>query len=305
MAGNAFTVDVEDYFQVSAFAQRTRPEDWSGFESRVAVGTYRILRLLAERNIRGTFFVLGWVADRHPELVRDIHRDGHEVGTHSYWHRLVYRQSPAEFREDLQKSMDAIEQAIGERPVAYRAPSFSITRQSEWALDILVEEGIRIDSSIFPIRHDRYGIPTINPAPHPSPLGRTGLWEMPPSVLEVGRLRIPIAGGGYFRIFPEGLTRRLQTRLLNQGRRPLVFYIHPWEVDPEQPRMPAAALTRFRHYRNLHATESRLARLLDRVEFGSLGDLVSDYQAEMGYQEDDVVAASRTAVGTAGFASGY
>lgn len=273
---NAFTVDVEDYFQVSAFADRVRPGDWSAHQSRVVANTHRLLRLLARRNTRGTFFILGWVADHYPELVRDIQRDGHELGTHSYWHRLVYDQSPTDFREDLRRSLDAIERAAGARPTVYRAPSFSITLRSAWALEILREEGIRIDSSIFPIRHDRYGIPSINPAPHRAPLGCEGIWEAPPSVINLGPIRMPIAGGGYFRIFPESLTRGLHSRFMAQQQRPFVFYIHPWEVDPDQPRMPAGPLTRFRHYRNLHLTEERLERMLDRISFGTLGELIRD-----------------------------
>lgn len=272
---NTFTVDVEDYFHVSAFAARIQPREWPQFESRVVANTHRMLRLLTARETLATFFVLGWVADRFPSLVSDIRADGHEIGSHGYWHRLVYNQSEQEFREDIRRSCEAIDHAAGVRPVAYRAPSFSITERSAWALDILVEEGFQVDSSIFPIHHDRYGIPTLNPAPHKSPLGRAGLWEVPPSVVSIGGVRIPVAGGGYFRLFPEQLTRLLQKRLVTRHARPLVFYIHPWEIDPEQPRLPAGPLTRIRHYRNLHATEERLDRMLHRESFGTMAELVA------------------------------
>ena len=291
MLTNAFTVDVEDYFQVSAFAERARPGDWTGYQSRVVNSTHRILRLLADRDTRGTFFILGWVADRHPELIRDIHRDGHELGTHSYWHQLVYDQTPEEFRADLRRSIEAIDRAAGTRPRVYRAPSFSITQRSTWALEILRDEGILIDSSIFPIRHDRYGMPSIDPAPHHAPLGCEGLWEVPPSIFKFGSVSVPIAGGGYFRIFPEFLTRRLQSRFIDQQQRPLVFYIHPWEVDPDQPRMPAKPLTSFRHYRNLHATEPRLERMLDRISFGTLGELVQNYESGQFRRQPELAAA--------------
>jgi len=273
-APNAFSVDVEDYYHVSAFARRVSPREWEHFESRVVASTHRLLRLLARRQTRATFYVLGWVAAGHPALVRDIRRDGHEIGCHSHWHRLVYEQTEHEFRDDLRQARDAIGEAAGIDVTAYRAPSFSITTRSAWALDILREEGFLVDSSIFPIRHDRYGVPNLNPSPHKNPLGREGLWEVPPSVVSWGPLRVPVAGGGYFRLFPEGLTRRWHERLARRHERPLVFYIHPWELDPDQPHLSCGLLTRVRHYRNLGLTEARLERLLDRVRFGAIGDLV-------------------------------
>lgn len=278
---HTFTVDVEDYFHVSGFANRIAPASWNTYESRVVASTQRILRLLDKHHVQGTFFILGWVAKRYPQLVRDIQRNGHELGTHGYWHQLVYDQTENEFRNDLRRSLDVIETASGVRPRAYRAPSFSITRRSEWALGVLFEEGIEIDSSIFPIRHDRYGVPDLNPAPHEDPLGQKGLWEVPPSVVDLGPLRFPIAGGGYFRIFPEGFMRQLQSRFLADGDRPYVFYIHPWEVDPQQPRLQASTLARFRHYRNLHHTEERLDRMLGRIRFGTMSQLVAAQNQEV------------------------
>ena len=277
---SAFTVDVEDYFQVSGFADRVRTADWDGFESRVAASTRRVLDLLDRHGVRGTFFVLGWVADRVPELVAEIAAGGHEIGSHGYWHRLVYEQTPCEFRDDLLRSVEAIEAAGGGTPTCYRAPSFSITPRSRWAVGELIDAGFTVDSSVFPVRRGRYGVPGAPADVHrlAGDCGRT-LWEAPPSVatLSVGpwRAELPAAGGGYFRLFPEALTVALHRRVLRTHRRPLVFYVHPWEVDPDQPRLPGGRLNRFRHYANLHATEARLDRLLSRVRFGTLGEVVA------------------------------
>ena len=182
MLTNVFSVDVEDYFHVQAFADRIRPGEWAHYESRVVQNTLRILDLLERRQVRGTFFVLGWVADRDPELVRQIHRAGHEIGCHSYWHQLVFGQTPDEFRRDLKQATETLENITGEAVTAYRAPSFSITADSLWALDILLEEGYRIDSSIFPARHDTYGIPEISPGPQVIHRPAGDLFEFPPAV---------------------------------------------------------------------------------------------------------------------------
>jgi polysaccharide deacetylase family protein (PEP-CTERM system associated) len=228
---NAFTIDVEDYFQVTAFERHIGREAWAGFESRVALGTYRLLDLLARHNTLATFYVLGWVAERFPELVRDIQSAGHEIGSHSYWHRLVYELSPDEFRDDLVLSLRAIEDATGQTVTNYRAPSFSITRRSLWALDILAEHGIACDSSIFPIHHDRYGIPNARPHIHRFDTASGSLWEFPPSVSRVGRVNLPVSGGGYFRLYPLSFTVSC-LRQINRAGRPFMFYIHPWELDP-------------------------------------------------------------------------
>ena len=277
---SAFTVDVEDYFQVSGFADRICSSTWDGFELRVVDSTRRLLELLRRRSVRGTFFILGWVADRCPELVAEIAAAGHEVGSHGYWHRLVYDQTPAEFRDDLRRSVDAIGAAGGGRTTCYRAPSFSITGRSRWALDVLVEEGFTVDSSVFPVRRGRYGVPGAPATVHRlrAPAGGT-LWEAPPTVLRVGSARrgvnLPAAGGGYFRAFPEAATAAMHRRVIERLGRPLVFYVHPWEVDPGQPRLPGSRANRFRHYLNLAKTEARLDRMFGRFPFGTLGELVA------------------------------
>jgi polysaccharide deacetylase family protein (PEP-CTERM system associated) len=272
---HAVTVDVEDYYHVTAFEGSIPRSSWDHFESRVESSTRRLLELLAERGVRGTFFVLGWIAARFPSLVREIHAAGHELGSHSHWHRLVYQLTPDEFREDLRRSIQAIEDAAGVRVRMYRAPSFSITRKSLWAFDILAEEGIEVDSSVFPTRHDRYGIPDANPEIHAIETTAGRVLEFPPTVVEFGRLRFPVAGGGYFRLYPWSLTARALRRLERRGR-PAMFYVHPWEVDPAQPRLRAGSRTsRLRHYVNLKSTAGKLDRLLRSFDFGPIGTVLA------------------------------
>jgi len=272
---NAFSVDVEDYFQVTAFEKHVRRDQWDQWESRVVASTHRILRLLERHDVRATFFVLGWVGHRYPGLVRDIHRCGHEIGSHSYWHHLIYERSPDEFRSDLRLSRDVLQDAIGERVTAHRAPSFSITKRSLWALDILAEEGFLLDSSIFPIRHDRYGIPDVEPRPHRIATAAGLLWEFPPAVIRFAASNIPVSGGGYFRLYPLPFTLYCLKRINRTKREPFLFYVHPWEIDPEQPRLSAASrLSRFRHYVNLSRNERKLDVLLRTFRFGRLCDVI-------------------------------
>ncbi|MGE3807394.1 MAG: XrtA system polysaccharide deacetylase [Gemmataceae bacterium] len=265
---NAFTIDVEDYFQVSAFEGRIQRRHWEQFPSRVVDNTHKLLDLLARHQVRGTFFVLGWIAQRFPKLVKAIDAAGHEIGSHSFWHRLIYQQTPEEFRDDLRQSRAVLQDVTGKPVLAYRAPSFSITRDSLWAFDILQDEGIQYDSSVQPIVHDRYGIPDANPLPH-----RIGsLWEFPPAVHRFAWFNLPVSGGGYFRLYPLWWTVRC-LRLINERRAtPFVFYVHPWEIDPEQPRLQGSWLARRRHYLNLASTEAKLDRLLGEFSFGKLSE---------------------------------
>ncbi|MGE0463573.1 MAG: XrtA system polysaccharide deacetylase [Vicinamibacterales bacterium] len=271
---NAMTVDVEDYFHVSAFAGIVSPADWAGCESRVCRNTERMLDLLDRAGVSATFFVLGWVAERFPRLVERIHRAGHEIGSHSYDHGLVYEKDPDSFRADLRRAQAAIEGAAGVAVRGFRAPSFSVTERSLWALDVLVEEGYTYDASIYPVRHDRYGIPSW--PRHIQRLDRSGgpLWELPGSTVRRAGLNLPMGGGGYFRLLPYGWTSRGIRTLNEEEKRPAIFYVHPWEIDPDQPRLPASALSRFRHYHNLDQTEARLRRLMKEFRFGTVAQVL-------------------------------
>ena len=263
---NYLTIDVEDYYQVSALEGVVRPEDWPAQESRVEKNTGKILQLLAEYGVKATFFIVGWVAERYPQLVRDIVAGGHEIGCHSYLHRRIYNLTRDEFRDDTRKAKAILEDASGRPVLGYRAPTYSITKRSLWALDILQELGFRYDSSIFPIRHDMYGIPD---APRfPYKLLGNEMMEYPISTsIFLGR-KIPVSGGGYFRFFPYWFTKAALGRINDKERQPFVFYLHPWEIDPGQPRFAnASALSRFRHYNNLHKTECRFRRLIKDFEF--------------------------------------
>jgi polysaccharide deacetylase family protein (PEP-CTERM system associated) len=278
---NAMTVDVEDYFHVSAFDAVVSRAGWDGFESRVSHNTDRLLELFDRANVRSTFFVLGWVAERFPALVRRIAELGHEVASHGYNHQLLYMLTPRQFREDVRAAKSAIEDAAGAPVVGFRAPSYSVIESSLWALDILIEEGFVYDSSIFPIHHDRYGIP--DSPRHPYVLRRAGgaLLEVPGSTVRLGRVNVPIGGGGYFRQFPYAWTKWGIDRVNRIERQPVTFYMHPWEIDPDQPRMPVGTVTRVRHYRGLERTADRLARLLRDFRFDSVTSVLKLAQSKV------------------------
>ncbi|MEX1057355.1 MAG: XrtA system polysaccharide deacetylase, partial [Natronospirillum sp.] len=267
-------VDVEDYFHVAALAKVISPADWPDMPSRVVNNTQRLLDLFAQANVKATFFVLGWVAERYPQLVRNIHAAGHEVASHGYSHQLIYTQTQQTFRAETQRSKDVLEDIIGAAVTGYRAASYSITRESLWALDLLAELGFTWDSSIFPIRHDRYGIPHSPQQPYTitTASGRT-LREFPLTTARVMGMNIPVAGGGYFRQFPYPLFRALFRQATAHGSLPQMFYLHPWEIDPDQPRYNSASwLSRYRHYTNLDRCYPRMKRLLRDFNFGTVSD---------------------------------
>jgi len=268
---NALTIDVEDYYQVSAFESVVRFEDWDQYESRVERNTYRILDILDEHKTKATFFVLGWVAERQPKLVKAIHERGHEVASHGYAHQRVYHQTPDQFRQETRRSKQILEDAICQPIIGYRAASYSITEKSLWALDILLEEGFLYDSSIFPVRHDLYGIPHHHRFFHLIKRdGRGILGEFPLSTFRMFGLNVPVAGGGYLRLFPYVVTR-LAIKSLNVRKKQLaVVYLHPWEIDPGQPRLPGGIRSRFRHYVNLKETERTFQKLLHDFRFDTL-----------------------------------
>lgn len=295
---NALTIDVEDYFHVAALASSIKRSDWERCESRVERNTQRLLRLFAEHQLQATFFVLGWVAERLPGLVREIAAAGHEIASHGYSHELVYRQTPEEFREETRRSKELLEDQV-QRPVdGYRAASYSITQESIWALDILAELGFVWDSSIFPVRHDRYGMPGAPRWPHhlQTPAGHS-LVEFPLSTWQLGRYRLPIAGGGYFRLYPYPLSRTGLASINREGR-PFIFYLHPWEIDPDQPRVKTNWLSAFRHYNNLDQCEPRLRRLLQDFRFTTVSRVLNDLDLLALQEEEQSVAAhAKTATG--------
>jgi polysaccharide deacetylase family protein (PEP-CTERM system associated) len=275
---NALSIDVEDYFNVSGFESHIRFEEWGRFERRVEANTDRLLAILGEHRVHATFFVLGWIAERHPTLVKRIHDAGHEIASHSYAHRLIYRQTPAQFREDLKRSKAILEEITGEKILGYRAPSYSIVKESLWALDILAEEGFLYDSSIFPIFHDRYGIPNGERFIYKiaGSQGRS-IYEVPLSTVALFGKHLPIAGGGYLRLFPYRFIRWGLTQINQKERQPAIVYLHPWEIDVAQPRMQGSLLSTFRHYVNLHKTESRMVNLLKDFRFGTIRQLLDKH----------------------------
>ena len=276
---NAITIDVEDYFQVTAFERNIKPEEWDTYALRVEDNTMRILDMLDEFAFRGTFFVLGWVAERIPSLVKAIHGRGHEIACHGYGHQLIYRLTPQEFRKDVSKAKKLLEDICGERVCGYRAPSYSITKKSLWALDILVEEGFTYDSSIFPITHDTYGIPGGKRFPHEIATHSGMIQEFPISTicLKVGgwQTQLPIAGGGYLRLIPAALVGRAIQSINDREKQPVIVYFHPWEIDPGQPRIRTGLKSRFRHYLNIDRMELKIRHLLGNLRFSSVRECLA------------------------------
>ncbi len=269
---NALTVDVEDWFQVQAYAEAIAPAEWEGLPRRVEASTDRLLALFAAADVRATFFTLGWVAERHPALVRRIVAAGHELASHGYWHRRVDSQDAAAFRADLTRARACLEDVGGTAVRGYRAPTFSIGPATPWAWDVLAETGHAYSSSVFPVRHDLYGDPDAPRLPHRKP---GGVWEVPMTTVQLGGRTLPCAGGGWFRLVPYRVFRAGFGRATSGGqggdRGGGVFYIHPWEVDPGQPRVPAARpLATLRQRLNLGRTQGRLARLLADFAWGRM-----------------------------------
>jgi polysaccharide deacetylase family protein (PEP-CTERM system associated) len=266
---NALTVDVEDYFQVSALAPHIERQRWDEMECRVERNIDRLLQLFSERNARATFFTLGWIAERYPRLVRDIVGRGHELASHGQAHLRASEQSPAEFKSDITDARKRLEDIAGVSVRGYRAPSFSIGHSNLWAFDCLAEAGYAYSSSVYPVRHDHYGMPD---APRFAYRLENGLLELPITTTRVFSRNLPAGGGGFFRLLPYGVSRWAIERVNTLDRQPAIFYFHPWEIDPQQPRIAGVTLkTRFRHYLNLDRTESRLRRLLsdfrwDRID---------------------------------------
>ena len=273
------TVDVEDYFHVAALADSIDRSTWNEMEYRVEANTHRLLALFDESKIKATFFVLGWVARRSPQLIREIHQAGHEVASHGMSHLLVYNQTPEVFEAETRESKALLEDITGAPVIGYRASTYSITKRSLWALDILHEAGFLYDSSIFPIRHDLYGIPDApkTPARIPTPKGRS-MVEFPMSTAPMFGATLPVSGGGYFRLLPYWLTRAGLRKLNDEFERPFIFYLHPWEIDAGQPRIRASLKSRLRHYTNLGRTEARLRRLIGEFRFTTAREVLGTHR---------------------------
>ena len=269
---NALTVDVEEYFQVAAFERTIQRDAWDTSESRVEFSTGRVLDLFATHGAKATFFVLGWIAERHPLLVRRIAADGHEVASHGYDHTRVHLFTPDQFREDVVRTRRILEDIVGAPVRGYRAPSYSINEKNLWALDVLQEAGYAYSSSIYPIRHDLYGMPD---APRfPFRVRPDSILEIPVTTVRMGGRNYPCGGGGYFRLLPYPAFRWALRRVNEQDHQPGLFYFHPWEVDAEQPRVAGAPLkSRFRHYLNLDSMQARLARLLTDFRWGRMDEV--------------------------------
>jgi polysaccharide deacetylase family protein (PEP-CTERM system associated) len=270
------SVDVEDYFQVEAFAGSVGRDSWNRWPSRVVANMQRVLDLFDEYNAKATFFFVGWVAEHFPHLVRDVQSRGHELACHSYWHRTVYSLSPDEFRTDTRQAKKVIEDAAGVEVRGYRAPSWSITNSCLWALDILAEEGFTYDSSIYPIHHDLYGVPGAKRFPYTHTCGNgLELREFPPATLRFAGANFPVAGGGYLRIFPSAFTEHAFRIFEKNYREQVVVYLHPWELDPEQPRIHGPLKSRLRHYTSLGRMRDKVSAVLDRHRFQRFSDVMS------------------------------
>ena len=274
---NALSIDVEDWFQVSAFAPHIDRADWDRLPCRVERNVDRLLELLAGSRARATFFTLGWIAERYPQLVRRIHAAGHEVASHGYGHLRASEQSREQFRNDIRSARALLEDQAGAPVRGYRAPSFSIGRDNLWAFDELAEAGYRYSSSVYPVAHDHYGMPE---APRFPWQVREGLTEIPVTTARMAGRNWPAGGGGYFRLAPYAVSRWAIARVNREDRRPAIFYMHPWEIDPGQPRMNGVGFkTRFRHYLNLERTERRLGRLLEDFRWGRVDQVFAPEMA--------------------------
>ena len=273
---HALSIDVEEWFQAEVFADRIGADRWERMESRVERQTDFLLELLAERGVRATFFLLGWVVERHPALAGRIASAGHELACHGYAHTMITRQGRGEFERDLERAAAVIEEAGGRRVRGYRAPTFSVTKETRWALDVLWERGFSYDASIYPIRHDRYGIPSAPRFPHVV-IDREGrrLWEFPGPTLRIGRMVLPAAGGGYLRLFPYRWARTALRAFAREGN-PAVVFVHPWEFDRELPRVPLPAVSRIRHYGGIARNAAKLRRLLSEFRFAPAGEVIGE-----------------------------
>ncbi len=276
---NAMTVDVEEYFTVQNLDERVPRKDWPAQPLRSGDQTRRLLDLFESHNIKATFFCLGWVADRQRDLIRDIAARGHEVAAHSYWHRLVFEMKPEEFREDLRRVTGLLEDLTGQAIIGYRAPTYSVTKEAPWAHDILAEEGFLYSSSIFPIVHDRYGIPDHPRFPVKRELDAGPLWEFPLTTVRAGQKNLPVAGGGYLRLLPVRAIAAALARVNNTEDQPAIVYMHPWEIDPDIPKFSQGRLRDFRGYVGLSTMMDKLDYLLSTLHFTTVKAVLEEQGA--------------------------
>lgn len=270
---NAMTVDVEDYFHVGAFENDISRDDWNDLPCRVERNTHKVLELFHRNNIKATFFTLGWVCKRYPELIKEIHNQGHEIASHSVNHDRVFNLSKIDFIKDIKDSKALLEDTIGEAILGYRAPSFSIGEKNIWALECLKEAGYIYSSSVYPIKHDHYGMPTA-PRFAFQPINNSEFLEMPVTTFELLNKKLPCGGGGYFRLLPYSLSRMAMKRVNKVDKEPCIFYFHPWEIDPEQPIQENASFkSKFRHYTNLSVMESKIERLFSDFSWGRMDEV--------------------------------
>jgi polysaccharide deacetylase family protein (PEP-CTERM system associated) len=272
---NALSIDVEDYFHVEAFAAQISPDSWASLTPRVEMSIDVILEMLANCKSKATFFILGWIAELYPLLVRRIADDGHEIGCHGYGHQHILRQTREQFRQDVRKARQILMDQVQAPVRCYRAPSFSITKATLWALDVLAEEGFKIDSSIFPVRHDLYGIPDANRFPY----WIKDIFEFPPTTIRRAKNNFGAAGGGYLRLLPYSFTRWAIRQVNESESQPVMVYFHPWELDPGQPRIPAPLRSRIRHYTNLSTMQNKVERLLHDFRFSTVSDVCAQLES--------------------------
>ncbi len=278
---NAFTIDLEEYFQVSKFEGVIPRESWEQMPSRVRSNTIRILELLSEYHCTATFFTVGWVAEKYPDLIREIASEGHEIASHSYWHRRVSDLTPDEFQRDIRRCKAVLEDASGKPVEAFRAPTYSIIKSSQWAWDVLLAEGFKVDSSVFPIRHHRYGNHDSERFPHKIYREGGALIEVPLSTVRFGGSNFPIIAGGYLRFLPYSVTKFGIQRLNTVDQKPAVIAFHPWELDPHHPMPEVGVLKRIRHKINIDSTEIKLRQALADFKFGSLQAVLSQITNEI------------------------
>jgi len=288
------TIDVEDYFHVAAFAENIGREKWGEMQCRVEANTQKIINLFDQHDIKATFFILGWVAERYPDIVRLIHDGGHEVACHGFSHQLIYKQDRQVFRDETKRAKHFLEDIINSEVIGYRAASYSITKKSLWALDVLTDLGFEYDSSIVPVYHDLYGIPGSPRAPHIiKATNGKNILEFPPSTLALPGMNLLIAGGGYFRLYPYWFSRAALKWVNMHDKLPCNFYLHPWEVDPDQPRIQSKWFSRFRHYNNLSKCYSRLDKLLHDFEFTTAREVLHEMNLgilDSSYKDEPVIA---------------